>query len=313
MAMNYSFIFGPVCSRRLGVSLGVDMVRTKICSLNCVYCECGATTALTLERKEYVPSDKIIAELKVYLKTEPALDYITFGGCGEPTLNTGLGRVVRFLKTEFPRYRRALLTNGTLLFLPGVRNDCGEFDLVLPNLDAVSIEAFTKVNRPHRDLDNAKVIKGLVAFRKEYKGSIWLEVFIVPGVNDTPVELQLLGEAARAINPERVQLNTLDRPGTCEWVKPAASDKLRKIVRFFSPLPVETITRQAQNQPLWDRSAVNPETIRSLVVRRPSTLEEIAGMAGLAINETSVILSALTASRSIISYSVGGQTFYKAG
>jgi wyosine [tRNA(Phe)-imidazoG37] synthetase (radical SAM superfamily) len=243
--MNYSCIFGPVQSRRLGVSLGVDMVHAKICSLNCVYCECGATTTLTLQRREYVPTDKIIAELSSYLKAGPVLDYITFGGNGEPTLNTGLGHVVRFLKKTFPRYRRALLTNGTLFFLPEVRNECTEFDLVLPNLDAVSGEVFTKVNMPHRDLDNAKVIKGLAAFRKEYKGAMWLEVFIVPGVNDTSSELQLLGDAARTINPDRIQLNTLDRPGTCEWVKPAAGDKLRDMIRFFSPLPVEIISRQA--------------------------------------------------------------------
>ena len=224
--MNYSCIFGPVRSRRLGVSLGVDMVGTKICSLNCVYCECGATTTLTLERREYVPANKIIADLAAYLKTEPALDCITFGGSGEPTLNTGLGRVVRFLKSTFSRYRCALLTNGTMFFLPEVREECLEFDLVLPNLDAVSGKVFTKVNRPHRDIDNAGVINCLSAFRKEYKGTIWLEIFIVPGVNDTADELQLLVQAARAINPDRVQLNTLDRPGTCEWVKPAAADNL---------------------------------------------------------------------------------------
>jgi wyosine [tRNA(Phe)-imidazoG37] synthetase (radical SAM superfamily) len=221
--------------------------------------------------------------------------------------------VVRFLKKTFPRYRRALLTNGTLFYLPEVRNECAEFDLVLPNLDAVSDAVFSKVNRPHDDLDNAEVIKGLSAFRKEYKGKIWLEIFIVPGVNDTPGELQLLGNAARAINPDRVQLNTLDRPGTCEWVKPAAGDELRNIVRFFSPLPVEIITRQEQNPPLRDRSAITPEIIRSLVARRPSTLEEIAGMAGLTINDASAMLSALTASRSIISYAVDGRTFYSAG
>lgn len=310
--INYSCIFGPVQSRRLGVSLGVDMVRSKTCSLNCVYCECGATTTLTLERREYSPADTIIAELRAYLKTGPALDYITFGGSGEPTLNTGLGRVARYLKNKFPGYRRALLTNGTLFFLPEVRKECLGFDLVLPNLDAVSGAVFSKVNRPHPDLDNAVVIQGLSAFRKEYKGAVWLEVFIVPGINDTPGELQLLGETARSINPDRVQLNTLDRPGTCDWVIPAAGDMLQSVAKYFYPLPVEIITRHAQNMPLWDRTGVTPETIRSFVARRPSTLEEIASVAGMTINETSAMLSALTASQSIISYTVGTRTFYRA-
>ena len=149
MGTNYSYLFGPVQSRRLGVSLGIDMVQSTICSLDCVYCECGKTGRLTLERQAYADADAIIAELSAFLSTAPALDYITFGGRGEPTLDTGLGRVVRFLKRSFPRYACALLTNGTLLHLPDVREEVAPFDLVLPNLDAVSDAAFRKLNRPH--------------------------------------------------------------------------------------------------------------------------------------------------------------------
>jgi wyosine [tRNA(Phe)-imidazoG37] synthetase (radical SAM superfamily) len=309
--MNYTHLFGPVLSRRLGVSLGVDMVTAKTCSLDCVYCECGRTKVLTLERKEYVPADELIAELTDYLKTGPSLDYITFGGSGEPTLNTGLGRVIRFLKKDFPSYRCALLTNGTLFFLPEVRKACIAFDLVLPNLDAVSRAAFNKINRPHRDLNSEKIIKGLSSFRNEYKGTIWLEIFIVPGINDSPEELEQIAQNARMINPDRVQLNTLDRPGACDWVKPASVERLNTIADFFSPLPVQIISRKESSPSLWEFSRVNPDTIRSLIARRPSTVDEISRMAGLTINQTSAMLSDLTASRSIIPFSVGSRTFYR--
>ncbi len=243
--MNYKHLFGPVQSRRLGISLGIDLVGAKICSLDCVYCECGSTATLTLERQEYVRADAIIGELKDYLKSRPKLDFITFGGSGEPTLNTGFGRVVRFIKESYPEYPCALLTNGTLFYLPDVRRDALPFDLVLPNLDAVSNTAFARLNRPDMELDNGRIIEGLVAFRKEFKGPIWLEVFIVPGINDNDAELKLLKEAALKINPDRVQLNSLDRPGACDWVAPATGDHLRAIARSFAPLPVEIISRNA--------------------------------------------------------------------
>lgn len=312
--MSYSYLFGPVQSRRLGISLGIDLVQSKICSLNCVYCECGKTTELTLERKAYAPADAITAELTEYLATEPVLDYITFGGSGEPTLNTELGRVLRFVKESYPHYPCALLTNGTLFYLPDVRKDCAAFDLVLPNLDAVSDAVFAKVNRPHRDLDNGRIIEGLAAFRREYKGTIWLEVFIVPGINDTPEELQLLREAAQKISPDRIQLNTLDRPGTCDWVKPATIVQLQTIAGRFAPLPVEIITRQAvlsADSPLWHDLPATQESIRSLIARRPSTLEEIAGLTGLTINQAQALLSALVSAKSIAAYTTGKRTFYR--
>jgi wyosine [tRNA(Phe)-imidazoG37] synthetase (radical SAM superfamily) len=309
--MDYSCLFGPVQSRRLGVSLGVDMVRAKICPLNCVYCECGPTTSLTLKRKEYVPSEKIIRELKTFLEKTPSLDYITFGGSGEPTLNTGIGRVVRYLKKHFPRYRLALLTNGTLFYLPEVRKECADFDLVLPNLDAVSKDMFTKINRPHSGLDNTAVIKGLSIFKKEFKGAVWLEIFIVPGFNDTPRELQALADAARTINPDRVQLNTLDRPGVCKWVRPATVNELRSISGIFAPLPVEIITRIERTTRPTKKNQVKHKSLLSLVSRRPSTMVEIAGMTGLPHSEVSAVLSLLVASGRITSYKIGSRIFYR--
>lgn len=309
--MKYSYLFGPVQSRRLGISLGIDLVPSKTCSLDCVYCECGRTTDLVLERREYADSAKIIGELTHYLSTKPRLDHITFGGSGEPTLNTGTGRIVRFLKESFPQYKCALLTNGTLFYLPEVREEVLPFDIVLPSLDAVSDAVFAKVNRPHGELENNAVIKGLIEFRKSYKGLLWLEVFIVPGINDSPQELALFKKAITEINPHRVQLNSLDRPGTCGWVRPASMEKLQEIAGFFSPLPVEIISRQTKNTPLPQAADRASDSILAMIARRPSTVEEIAAFAGLTINEAEKILSMLEKSKKVNLQVTGNKTFYR--
>ena len=309
--MNYRYLFGPVQSRRLGVSLGIDLVETKRCSLDCVYCECGSTADLSLERAEYIPATAIIAELDDFLSRTPALDYITFGGSGEPTLNTAIGPLIRFIKSSYPRYKCALLTNGTLLYLPEVRKDILPFDIVLPNLDAVSHTAFENLNRPHKNLQNRTIIEGLIAFRREYAGTIWLEVFIVPGINDTPSEIALIRATALRIKPDRLQLNTLDRPGACDWVKPASLDRLQEIARDLAPLAVEIISRHSADPALWKATEVTADSIRSLIARRPSTVEEIAALTGVTINETALVLDRLLNTGSITSHTVGNRTFYR--
>jgi wyosine [tRNA(Phe)-imidazoG37] synthetase (radical SAM superfamily) len=307
--MNYTYLFGPVQSRRLGVSLGIDMVQSKQCSLDCVYCECGKTTELTLERKEYVPAEAVIAELTRYLAPAPKLDYITFGGSGEPTLNSAIGRVLRFLKTTFPGYQCALLTNGTLFHLPGVCEELLPFDIVLPSLDAVSDDVFFKINRPHPGLDNRRIIEGLVDFRKRFTGTIWLEIFIIPGVNDTPAEIALFREACMRINPDRVQLNSLDRPGTCSWVEPAPKESLERIAEALKPLPVEIISRQPTSLPKAVAS-VN-SSILSLLTRRPSTVEEIAVSCGLTINQVRLILSEMVDTGIVNTHTVDNRLLYR--
>jgi wyosine [tRNA(Phe)-imidazoG37] synthetase (radical SAM superfamily) len=238
-------LFGPVNSRRLGRSLGVNCLTGKTCDLDCVYCECGVTIDLTIDRQPYVPGAVLIAELDEYLAGKPPLDYVTFGGSGEPTLNSDLGAVVAHLKERFPQYKTALLTNATLFMHLEVRRACLPFDLVCPSLDAVSDEVFDKVNRHHRGLENRSVIEGLVAFSKEYAGAVWLEVFIVPGLNDTPRELALFRETIPRIRAERVQINSLDRPAACDWVRVPSRADLLKIAEQLSPvgIPVEIISR----------------------------------------------------------------------
>jgi wyosine [tRNA(Phe)-imidazoG37] synthetase (radical SAM superfamily) len=312
--MSYQYLFGPVRSRRLGVSLGIDMVKSTICSLDCVYCECGRTATRTLRRKEYVAADAVIEELTDYLGNSPAIDYVTFGGRGEPTLNSGLGRIVRFLKGAFPQYRCALLTNGTLFYLPEVREEVLPFDLVLPNLDAVSEEAFAAINRPDPKLDNKLIIGGLAAFRREYRGTIWLEVFIVPGINDTEAELSLLKAAASMIAPDRVQLNSLDRPGAFDWVTAATAEHLESLAHFFAPLPVEIIVRTPPGSTggtVGREGTVAPDAILSLLARRPSTIEEISALTGLTVNRAEEVVAGLIADRSVVTQTVERRTFFR--
>jgi wyosine [tRNA(Phe)-imidazoG37] synthetase (radical SAM superfamily) len=259
----YKHIYGPIKSRRLGKSLGVDMVPHKTCSLDCVYCECGATTVLTAERREYIPTGPIIAEIDDYLSNNPPPDYVTFGGSGEPTLHNGLGAIIKHLKGRFPSQKLALLTNSTLLGDEQLRRDILPCDLILPSLDAVSNDVFRKVNLPENSICCEKIINGLIALSSEYKGEIWLEVFIAPGINDTDDEILLFKDVIARINPTIIQLNSLDRPGTCSTLGVASRASLEDIARRFAPLPVEIISSRhppssPQSSPSSTRKTYRP-------------------------------------------------------
>jgi wyosine [tRNA(Phe)-imidazoG37] synthetase (radical SAM superfamily) len=217
------------------------MMPLKICSLDCIYCECGATTELTTKRQEYIPIDDIIIELDDFLANNPSPNYVTFGGSGEPTLNSELGKIIRHLKDRFPSQKLALLTNSTLLNDRQLRNDILPCDLILPSLDAATDEIFYKINKPETSINCAEIIDGLKSLSAEYKGEIWLEVFIAPGINDTNEEIALFKNVITEINPTRVQLNSLDRPGTISNLTAAPHVTLTDIARKLAPLPVEIV------------------------------------------------------------------------
>ena len=188
------YLYGPVPSRRLGLSLGIDLIPYKICSFNCIYCECGATTDLSIERKEFKPVDEIIEELDEYLEQGPELDYITFSGSGEPTLYLHMDKIIDFLKDNYPQYNTALLTNSSLLSNKEIRKEINKLDLIVPSLDSVFEDNFRKINRPHADIKLEDIIDGLIELRKEFDGQIFLEFFIVPGINDNEKEFQRIKE-----------------------------------------------------------------------------------------------------------------------
>ena len=276
--MKYSYLFGPVPSRRLGVSLGVDLVPFKTCTLDCVYCECGATTLLTNERKEYVPAEAVIGELEEYLSSLPRLDYITFSGSGEPTLNSEIGRIVDYLKSEFPQYKLCLLTNGTLFSSIAVRYAVKMIDMIIPSLDAASKAGFKAINRPHNDIHCSDVISGLIELRKQYRGTLMIEVFIVPGLNDTAEELALIKKALTEIKPDRVQVGTLDRPGTEDWVQAADSSKLKEIAVSLGQ--AELIEEFTERENIASFNSSISEQIRQVVSRRPCTVKDLIQVTG---------------------------------
>jgi wyosine [tRNA(Phe)-imidazoG37] synthetase (radical SAM superfamily) len=307
----YTHLFGPVPSRRLGMSLGIDLIPHKICSLNCVYCECGATTSLTHERKEYVPVNEVYDELRDFFKKNPDPDYLTFSGAGEPTLHSHIGEVITFVKELRPAIPVAVLTNGTLFGDPLVREELRKADLVLPSLDAATDEALHKINRPRRELRASGYIEGLIDFSREFKGEIWLEIFLLPGYNDDPKNLEALKEAARKINPSRIQLNTLDRPGTVANLHPVPMDRLKEIVKFFDMDQVEIIAPPQERVEVKSYRTDLESAILETIARRPCTLADLSQILGIHINEINKYLGVLEEAGKVETIEEERGTFYQ--
>jgi wyosine [tRNA(Phe)-imidazoG37] synthetase (radical SAM superfamily) len=294
----FTYVYGPVPSRRLGRSLGVDPVPFKTCTLDCVYCQLGRTTNKTIARREYAPVEAILAELDRKLSLRPALDFISLAGSGEPTLNSRLGELIRGIK-RLTRVPVAVLTNGSLLWMPQVRDDLKRVDLVLPSLDAGDARLYRYVNRPHPKLDFGKVVRGLTEFTAGFPGRVWLEVFLLAGVTGLPVEVKKIAALARRIGPARVQLNTVSRPPAEEFACPLEEEELARLARLF-PGPVEVI-RENQSSPLPARKSpgTDNEEMLALLDRRPCTVHDVCLALGLNPGEATKRLVAL-ANRGLI-------------
>jgi wyosine [tRNA(Phe)-imidazoG37] synthetase (radical SAM superfamily) len=278
--VKHSLLFGPVPSRRLGVSLGVDLVPYKTCTMDCIYCESGCTTKLTLEREEFFPLEDVLAELGSYLDSDPLLDYITFSGAGEPTLYSRIGDVIAFIKNNYPKYKIALLTNGMLLSDPETFNDVKNVDLIVPSLDAADAEIFKKINRPVEEFDFSLLIDSFRRFHKESDAEFILEIFIVPGINDTPESLNGFAEAVKLINPDKVQLNSLDRPGAESWVPKTTEDGMKRVqAALAGTVEIEIvgkfISSESANSAKTDEDYKNiDQKIIDLISRRPATIDD---------------------------------------
>jgi len=271
----YHYLFGPVPSRRLGISLGIDLVPHKTCTFDCLYCECGKTTDLTITRKEYTPHEEVCTELKHYLERNPEPDYITFSGSGEPTLHNSLGTIIAFIKTHYPEIKVAVITNASLLSLAGVRMELRAADLIMPSLDAVSNTLFRKINRPCAALHIDDICEGLVQLRQEFSGYIWLEIFIVPHLNDTQSELHLLKQEIERIQPDCIQLNSLDRPGTEKSIATATEDNLERVKQILDHPCVEIIARNYQGKINRACQLNVSDRILETLTRRPCTLDDL--------------------------------------
>jgi len=305
---TYKYLFGPVPSRRLGRSLGVDLTPFKTCSFDCIFCQLGRTTRKTLTRKEYVPVDKVIAELDEWLKTDNSADYITLSGSGEPTLNSEFGRVIDFVRnaTTIPV---VLLTNASLLSDPEVRAQAAQANVVKVSLSAWDQFSLEHINRPHRSVEFKRLIEGQWLFRKEFKGQLWMEVFLVWGTNTTAKDVSSIAELVKAVEPNKVQLNTAVRPPCEEYAYAVPEDQMGALARLFDP-PAEVIAEYSS-----DASAkvqANESDILGMLKRRPCTLDQICRVFGLHKNEASKYLGKLTRTGQARERRKAGEVYFSA-
>lgn len=307
----YKYLFGPVPSRRLGISLGIDMVPAKVCSLDCVYCEVGKTTKHTTERMEYIKYDKVVDELEHYFRNNPDPDYFTFSGSGEPTLNSRIGDVIRYVKERKPAIPVAVLTNGTLLYDQGVREELMDADLVLPSLDAGTKQVFERLNQPAPQLDFGQYIEGLRTFSQEFAGKIWLEIFILPGYNDTPEELEELRKSLLQIRYDQVQINTLDRPGTVRDLRSATSAELKQVVETWGLVNVAIIAAAPTRKDIPSYRSDAESAILETIARRPCTLQDLEKILGLQSMEINKYLDVLENEGRIVSVRQQRGVFYE--
>ena len=305
---NFSSIYGPVPSRRLGFSLGIDIIPLKTCSFNCIYCQLGRTPQNTIKRKEYISSSATLSQIEKALNSGQRIDYITFSGSGEPTLNSKIGKLIRDIKkmTSIPV---AVLTNSSLFFLKSVRQALKASDLIVPSMDAVTRDVFAEINRPYPSLKIGKIMEGLKDLRQEFKGTIWLEIMLVKGVNDSHAHIKKLKEAIKEINPDKVQLNTVVRPPAeklaralnfkeLERVKDILGEKCEIIAEF------KTKDQKPVSQKL-------EEAILAMIKRRPVTLSDLSASLGKHGNEIIKYLNLLQDKGKIKTVTHKGLKYYE--
>lgn len=304
------YLFGPVHSRRLGFSLGIDVVPAKTCTFNCIFCQLGRTTLQTIERKEYVPTAEVMAELEKYLESGGHAEYLTFSGSGEPTLHSKLGEMIAQTKkmTTIPV---AVITCGALLYDAQVRRELALADVVLPSLSAALPDTFQALNRPHGTLHLDAIVNGLKSFRQEYRGQIWLEAMLVKGLNDDPREMALLHDAITQIKPDKVHLNTVIRPPAESKAQALSAAELRRMQAILGA-KVEIIA-ELPDMPEPAMGYLVVHDLMQLLARHPATLEEIAESLNCKQEIIWMVLNSLTESGVIEVRKHRGKKFYAAG
>lgn len=301
-----SHVFGPVPSRRLGFSLGVDPLVPKTCTMDCVYCELGGTTDKTVCRSRYVDPDEILRELERRVAEKPRLDFVTLSGSGEPTLSSDLRALIEGAAriTSVPV---AVLTNGSLLTDPDVRSALSGASVVVPSLDAVSRDAFERVNRPHPSLDPTEIARAIASFAADFEGEVWLETLIVSGMNDDYGEIRLIAEAIEEIQPDRVQLNTVVRPPAAEYALPVSGKRLHEIASFIGPGAEVVAPPSGPAQP--GAGAHAADRIVEMASRRPVTSIDVARAVGTSQADAAKILDSLVR-EGLLELVRQGQTLY---
>lgn len=280
-----SYFYGPVPSRRLGFSLGVDLIPKKVCSFDCIYCHTGKTTKKTIERFRFIDFKKFKEDLGLIIQKYPKIDYITISGSGEPTLHKDLDKVIKLIReVSDNRYKICVITNSSLLYRKDVRSELLGADLIIPSLDAVSSKIFEKINQPHKDIKLNAIINGLVKLRQEFKGEIWLEIMFVGNINDDLVEASKFKKLINRIKPDRVQFNIPVRPPLAvkdsmgKVILPKFS-QLKKIAKIIGGKIEITGNFQKQKQKSIFNSV--PDMISDFLKRRPATSEDLEKSFGL--------------------------------
>ncbi len=300
-----NYIFGPVSSRRLGRSLGIDLVPFKTCTYDCIYCQLGPTTCKTIERKEWVPLDGVLEQLTEKLSTKP--DYITLSGSGEPTLYSRIAELVDQIKvlTDVPV---AVLTNGSLLWHEDVRAQLMNTDLVIPSLDAGDGTMFQVVNRPHAEISFEQMLSGLINFRREYRGEYWLEVFVLGNYTAVPEEFAKIATCVNYIKPDLVQLNTVSRPPAEQYAIGVSRQCLTDLASTL-PVPAEVIAdfRGVHRQTEF---VAGREEILQMLRRRPCSVDDIADGLDMHRNEVIKYLEELNADNLLEESTSDGRLFY---
>ncbi|RPF42563.1 wyosine [tRNA(Phe)-imidazoG37] synthetase (radical SAM superfamily) [Thermodesulfitimonas autotrophica] len=305
--MKYQHIFGPVFSRRLGKSLGVDLVPFKTCTYDCIYCQLGRTTRKTLERQAFFPVAAVLREVEAKLAAGPPPDYITLSGSGEPTLYSEIEAVIAGLK-KMTRIPVAVLTNGSLLYQAEVRQALLRADVVLPSLDAGDADLFNYVNRPHPALNFHQMVEGLIRFREEYRGALWLEVFLLGGVTAIESEVRKLAGWIAKIKPDKIQVNTVTRPPAEEFAFAVPENELRRLAAGLGKNAV--VIAPHREATVSEKAWPQEDELLNVLARRPVTLEEIAAGLGIHPAEAAKRVQELLATGKIKSQKQAGIIYY---
>ena len=303
-----NYIFGPVPSRRLGRSLGVDLVPFKTCPYDCIYCQLGRTTNKTVERKEWAPLDVIVEQLQKRLeRIETPPDYITLSGSGEPTLFSRMDELIDRIQS-FTSTPIAVLTNSAMLWDRDVRRQILKADLIVPSLDAGDESLFRYVNRPHESLDFHRMLDGLIQLREEFSNTLWLEVFLLAGHSAIQSEIDKIVRYVEKVRPDRVQLNTVVRPPAEDFAYSVPQKTLHKIAKEFDP-PAEVVAEYRKDDANENASASNSD-ILSILSRRPCTLTDLSHSTHAHPNELVKHLEILLQKQQIKTQNVDGNVYY---
>jgi len=304
-----SYIFGPVPSRRLGRSLGIDVIPPKTCSFDCIYCESGPTTHLSVRREDFADPSEVLTELSAFLRLHPnATDVLTFSSGGEPTLYLGLGELIAALKKAYPRFPLIVLTNGSLLWDPEVRRSLLKADRVVPSLDAVTASVFRNVNRPHPSLEPGQIIEGIRAFREEYKGQLHVEIALVSGVNDNTGELSALARAIEPLRPDKIELNTVVRPPARAGTQGLTDAQMVRAASFFSSFKTEIVGVFASERQDCGADEIGTRIVET-VERRPCTVAELAASLGVSEKRVELESRRLQEEGTVRTLNFGGKLF----